>query len=206
MKTKFLITVFLIAMLISACAPAATPVVPTPDVNAARTSAAYTVVAEITLTAAAFTPTSAPPTETPTPEEPTITPTVFVVITNAQGTELSICDKYEWGADVDVNFPDNTEVTPGQQFTKTWRIKNVGACTWGDGYKLVYAGYTVDMKGKGVALPTPVQPGQVDEISVEFTAPNNAGEYVSAWTIQNDKGYTFFGNDNKPVFVKVLVK
>lgn len=205
MKTKTIIAAFFTIFLISACAPA-TPAVPTPDVNVARTSAAYTVVAEFTLTAAAFTPTSAPPTETPIPEEPSATPTVFVVVTNPQGTELSICDKYQWGADVDVNIPDDTQMTPGQAFTKTWRIKNIGSCTWGSGYKLVYAGYTVNLNGKGDAIPAPIQPGQTVDVTVQFTAPNEKGEFVSAWTLQNDKGYTFFGNENKPLYVKILVK
>jgi len=30
----------------------------------------------------------------------------------------------------DVTFPDNTEVPPNTEFTKVWRVKNEGTCTW----------------------------------------------------------------------------
>ncbi|HET6846235.1 MAG TPA: NBR1-Ig-like domain-containing protein, partial [Anaerolineales bacterium] len=38
----------------------------------------------------------------------------------------------------DVSIPDGTTVQPGADFTKTWRLSNVGTCTWTTAYALVF--------------------------------------------------------------------
>jgi len=206
MKLSLTPAILLVMLLVNACAPANTPA-PTPDLNAVRTSAASTVISEFTLTAAAFTPTPSSPTETPAPEfTATATQLPVAQVTNAAGTPIELCDKYSWNdATVDVNIPDNTEMTPGQDFTKTWKIKNTGTCTWGAGYTIIYAGYSDKMSGQPQPLPA-IGPGQEVDISVQFKAPAKAGEYVSAWTLANAKGVSFFGNNNKPFYVKIVVK
>ncbi len=30
----------------------------------------------------------------------------------------------------DVTYPDNTRLNAGEKFTKTWKLQNVGTCTW----------------------------------------------------------------------------
>jgi hypothetical protein len=206
MKIKSAILLLTTALILAACAPA-TPIVPTPDVLAVRTSAAYTVVAEFTLTAAAFTPTPLPPTETPTPEPPTETPTIAYATDPTQvalGTPGQLCDDYSWDdATIDVTILDGTQMTPGQDFVKTWKIKNTGICAWGEGYGLIYAGYTDQMSGTPVPLGTVIQVGQEVDVSVNFKAPTAVGEYLSAWQMVNAKGVPFGG---KPFFVKIVVK
>jgi hypothetical protein len=205
MKIKFIIFVVMAALILAACAPA-TPVVPTPDVQVIRTSAAYTVVAEFTLTAAAITPTPLPPTETPTPQPPTETPTVAFSTDPTQialGTPGQLCDNFSFDpATVDVTILDGTTMTPGQDFVKTWKIKNTGICAWGDGYGLIYAGYADKMSGEPAPLGTLVAVGQEIDVSVNFKAPTKVGEYTSAWQMANAKGIPF----GKAVFVKIVVK
>ncbi len=208
MKLKFFIFVLLSVLILAACAPA-TPIVPTPDVMAVRTSAAYTVVAEFTLTAAAFTPTPMPtetPQPTPTPEPPTATPTIAYATDPTQialGTPGQLCDDYSFDpVTVDVTVLDGTQMTPGQDFVKTWKIKNTGICSWGDGYGLIYAGYSDRMSGAPVPLGTVVQVGQEIDVSVNFKAPTALGEYTSAWQMANAKGQPF----GKAIFVKIVVK
>ena len=205
MKAKYIISVVLATLLLAACAPA-TPIVPTPDVLAIRTSAAYTVVAEFTLTAAANPPTITPepPTATFTAEPPTLTPTISFATDPTQialGTPAGpLCDDYAFGEPVDVTIPDGTAMTPGQEFVKTWKIKNTGICAWGDGYGLVY---TYGDKMSGVPVPVGlVEVGQEVEVSVNFKAPDQIGEYTSAWQMANAKGITF----GKAIFVKIIVK
>lgn len=204
MTTKHLILFLVIMSLAAACAPA-TPVEPTPDVNAIRTSAAYTVVAEFTLTAAAFTPTAQPATETPTLEPPTATEISAFTTDPTQaalGTPAALCDDYSFDPiTVDVTIPDGTPMTANQEFVKTWKIKNTGNCTWGDGYGLVYS-YGERMSGDPVTLSAVVLPGQEVEISVNFKAPGKIGEYTSAWQMANANGITF----GKAVFVKIVVQ
>ena len=201
------VTIIIIAMLIAGCG-SATATEPTPDVAAVRTSAASTVVSQFTLTAAAFTPTPLPPPPDTATLEPTATATEPPVaqVTNAQGTTIALCDKYSWDvATVDVNYPDNSVVAPGQDFIKTWKIKNTGSCTWGEGYKLIYS-YGDKMSGVPQALTAAIAPGQEVDVSVQFTAPNLPGTYFSSWTLQNPKGIPFQGNDGKVLYVQIIVQ
>lgn len=213
MKTRLFFILFLIATLLVACGPsAATPATePTVDIAAIRTSAASTVVSQFTLTAAAFTPTPGAPTQTLTPETPegTATETTLPVaqVTNAEGTTVALCDKYSWDVStVDVNVPDNTVMTPGQDFIKTWKIKNIGSCTWGAGYTMVYSYGDDKMSGQPQPFGAAIEPGQEVEVSVQFTAPDLPGTYTSYWTLQNPKGIAFQGNEGKVLYVQVVVQ
>ena len=212
MRLKLTLSAILFAtMVVTACGSANPPQEqePTPDVAVVRTSAASTVISQFTLTAAVFTPTPSLPAETAatsTDATPEATGTVttptqpLAQVTNAQGTTVALCDSMQFVADV--NVPDNTNMAPGQDFLKTWRVKNTGSCPWGDGYELVYADYADDMDGQPQPITEVVQPGQEVEISVQFTAPNEIGEYLSAWQMQNPAGVTF----EDIIFVKIIVQ
>lgn len=201
---------FMIMLVLSACAPA-TPIEPTPDVNAVRTSAASTVIAEFTLTAAFFTPTPLPlPTETAT-SLPTETPAVLPTIdpTLAALTPDALCDDYDFDpATIDVTIPDGTPMTPGQDFVKTWKIKNTGICTWDTSYKAIFS-YSnppnQQMSAQPIPLAALVAPGQEVDVSVQFTAPTTPGEYLGVWQMVNAKGIPF-GQPGKQLTVKIVVQ
>ncbi len=208
MKTNLIVLILLGAILIAACAPASTPA-PTQDISLIQTAAAQTVIANFTATASSWTATPLPAqTNTPTltlipantvSAPPTATPTLLGGITATP----TLCDALTFDpATVDVNVPDNTQMTAGQQFVKTWRVRNNGSCTWGAGYGLVYAGYSDQMSGKAQALAGAVAPDQEVEVSVQFIAPSKAGQYVSAWEMANASGRVF----PKVIFVKIIVK
>lgn len=202
MKTRMLIVFLIGALGLMSCAPA--PAAPTPDVMVIQTSAAQTVVANFTLTAAAFTPTSPPTTEPPTatvtaPGAPTETATLLPGGVTATPV---LCDALIYdAATIDVNVPDNTEMQIGQEFVKTWLVRNNGSCTWGAGYKLVFSSGD---QLSGVAQPfnAVVAPGQEVEVSVNFKAPTAAGVYVSSWQMANANGTPF----PRTFYVKIIVK
>ncbi|MBC7877132.1 MAG: hypothetical protein H7Y59_08190 [Anaerolineales bacterium] len=193
MKTKLPIMALTSILILAACAPA-TPIEPTPDVLAIRTSAAYTVVAEFTLTASAFTPTALPPTETPIPELPTETATLAFATDPTQialGTPGAPCNDLSIDNNtVDVTILDGTQMTPGQEFVKTWKIKNTGICTWGEGYGLLYL-YGERMNGQPIPLSVVVEVGQEVEVSVTLKAPDQVGSYISAWQMATASGVPF---------------
>jgi hypothetical protein len=107
----------------------------------------------------------------------------------------------------DVTIPDNTYVSPGQSFVKTWRLRNTGTCTWNAGYALVFAdGHR--MGGlSSVPLRGSVGPGETVDLSVTLTAPASDGAYEGRWQLRNADGAFFgSGSDAKDVFwVRVIV-
>lgn len=206
MTYKTTISALFIALLVAACGGQATPSEPTPDVAAVRTSAASTVVSQFTLTAAVFTPTipaAAVPSDTPAPTEESATQETPQPVTAATGTEEGLCDLLGYDiTTIDVNIPDNTPMTPGQDFIKTWRVKNVGTCAWGAGYALGFTGTGTKMDGQFIAFTEVIQPGQEVEVSVQFKAPTEAGTYVSTWTMKNPRGVAF----PEAIYVKIVVQ
>lgn len=196
---RIIFFVVVLALLTAACAPKETPA-PTPNIPAIQTAAAQTVIAEISATSAAaasLTPLATPTaeqTEPPAEESPTATMTVTVSIGFTPvivGTPLGLCDDSAYDPNtVDVNVPDDTVMTPGQEFLKTWRIRNTGTCTWGAGYSVVFA-YGERMNGVPAAIPIPVVPNQEVEVSVQFKAPTKAGQYSSTWRMANARGSAF---------------
>ena len=230
MKIKFCAVIWIGALLLISCAPANAPTpAPTLDMAFVKTAAAQTVVANFTLTAVAAAPTATPTSlDTPTSPAttaatPTLMPTTPATSTavptqagHPGATQVVLCDEYSWDdTTVDVNIPDNTQMTPGQSFVKTWKIKNSGTCTWNTGYKIIYAGYQNMMSGQPQPLPLPVSPGQEIQFSVSFVAPTQPGSYLSAWTLDNGNGtaYSHFYGSNiqgtvhaRPLYVKIVVK
>ncbi len=199
MTSRFVFVLTAAFVVLTACAPVA-PSAPTPDVDAIKTSVAQTVVAEFTLTAAGVTSTPIPSSDTPTPQF-SATGTLAGSATPI-GTLQGCVDDANYGDPLDVNIPDNTEMTLGQSFIKTWTIKNTGSCPWRTGYTVVYGYGDGQLGGVAQPLAAEVQPGQESEISVNFKAPAKAGTYTSYWRMSSPNGGPF----GKFFSVKIIVK
>ena len=143
-----------------------------------------------------FTPT-ATKTPTPTVTGPTKTPTPT--------SSVSTCDRVSFVADVSV--PDGMNFNPGTTFTKTWRLKNVGTCTWSTAYTLVFVSGDKLGGPDASALPQAVAPGQTIDISVPLTAPAATGTYRGYWQFKNAAGALFGigANFDKPWWVDIRV-
>jgi hypothetical protein len=180
---KKTLLLLLVVVLLAACTPSQ-PVEPTPtpvDVSAIQTSVVQTVVAGVTETIEALPPT---PTDTPLPPTATLSPTPEFTLTPT----VNICDDSDFVADISV--PDNTVMAPGQEFVKTWKVKNTGSCNWTRGYTIVPA-YGEKMSGVATALSAEVLSNQEVEISVILKAPQTPGTYSGYWRLQNNNGYAF---------------
>ena len=86
---------------------------------------------------------------------------------------------------------DLTYVAPGAAFTKTWTLKNVGTCTWGAGYSLVFD--SGDQMGGPDTTPitASVPPNALYTFTVNLTAPTAAGQYQGFWKIASPQGVRF---------------
>ena len=90
----------------------------------------------------------------------------------------------------DVTIPDRTVLSPRQEFTKTWRVRNGGTTTWSAGYELVFV--DGDRMSGAVSIPLPeAVPGSTIEMSAALVAPNLPGEYRGYWQARNPAGDLF---------------
>jgi hypothetical protein len=106
------------------------------------------------------------------------------------GPITSICDRGSFVGDVTI--PDGTTLAAGQAFTKTFRIRNVGTCTWTTSYAMVFvAGDLLGAPSTAIGLSSSVAPGQTMDFSINMVAPTISGHYRSYWRFRNASGQQF---------------
>lgn len=133
------------------------------------------------------------------------TPTVAAIMQSG-----NVMDKSSTGATTpcdgsayvdDVSVPDGTVFAPGEVFTKTWKLKNTGTCTWNKFYAITFSGGD-DMFGATTTLRRAIPPNGTGNVSLELTAPGTEGTYTSYWVMTNGSGAPF-GN---VFYVQIVVK
>ncbi|MBQ4512104.1 MAG: hypothetical protein II969_03860, partial [Anaerolineaceae bacterium] len=91
----------------------------------------------------------------------------------------------------DVTVPDGMVFDPGESFTKVWRLKNTGTCTWNRSYRVVSSGL-FHMGGSQYAYLTGnVEPGETVDISMDLTAPVVYGDFKSEYLLVDGNGNRF---------------
>ncbi len=90
----------------------------------------------------------------------------------------------------DVTVPDNSVVAPGQSFTKTWRIRNRGTCTWDGGYTLGFVSGQAMTTQASVPVPA-TAPGATADVSIPMTAPTTTGKVQGFWQLRSPNGVRF---------------
>ena len=131
---------------------------------------------------------------------------VPAAVTHSDASARATCDWAQFVSDVTV--PDGTIFQPGATFTKTWRLKNIGTCTWTTAYSMVFVSGTQMGSTTSVSMPSTVAPGQTVDVSVPMTAPNAAGNYIGYWKFKNPSG-ALFGIGyyaSNPWWVQITVK
>lgn len=181
--------------------------------NAIFTAAARTVEAQLTQYALLVTATPAPATPLPTAANALTSEIIIATAIPASetlaptGSDSALCDAARFVADI--TAPDGTPFTPGATFTKTWRLKNTGSCSWSASYALVFD--SGEAMGGPASLPLPgaVAPGQEIDLSVPLTAPAKTGTYRGYWRLRNAAGEMLpieKGYNGRSFFVEIQVK
>ncbi|MCJ7583876.1 MAG: NBR1-Ig-like domain-containing protein, partial [Anaerolineales bacterium] len=111
------------------------------------------------------------------------------VVGSRPAAAVTRCDWAQFVADITV--PDGTNFAPGAAFTKTWRLKNIGTCTWTTSYALVFVSGSQMGAPSVVNLPTSVAPGGTVDVSANMTAPAVNGHYRGYWQLRNASGVLF---------------
>jgi hypothetical protein len=106
----------------------------------------------------------------------------------------------------DVTIPDKTEILPGQEFIKTWRLQNAGTCTWTDKYVLIFVSGEQMNGNSPLPLSGSTAPGSTLDVAITLKAPGTTGTYQGNWELRDPNGIIFgSGNASTDPFY-VLIK
>lgn len=181
---------------LSACGPSEADTQAT--AAAIQTGAAETVNAQFTLNAQ-LTPSAThtvQPSNTPEATQTPASSPIASATTGGGATGGNQGATAGGGCDVmgfvsDVTIPDGEDITAGATFTKTWRLKNNGTCTWSTSYNVAFNNGTQMGGPTTQALTASVAPGATVDISISLTAPAANGSYTGAWNLRNAAGENF---------------
>jgi len=117
-----------------------------------------------------------------------VTPTAEVASAGEQASEDCLDARYA----ADVTVPDNTQLDNGEEFAKTWRVRNAGTCAWPEDTVLAFS------SGEQMGAPDSVEVGSLDagaqvEVTVNMKAPDEPARYTGVWQMKTGDG--FFGGN-----------
>lgn len=197
-----LASVLLLLLFLTACLPSTSAEVPTPAISTpvivVPTSAAVVTIAATV---------EASPTATVPATEPAVIPTATTASHQTAATPIAAACTDAATFVADVTIPDNTHYLPESLFTKTWRVKNIGTCTWDKSYAIAFKnGDRIGAAYDAYALTGTIAPGASVDISIKMQTPQTAGTYQGNWELRNAKGTRFgVGQNNTPLWVKIIV-
>jgi hypothetical protein len=215
-KIEIPVSILLIALVISSCMPTAStlPVIPTATVPQAvvnpptqtsqpatntPTQMSQPDTATPTFTTVPNTATAKVITLTPTQEQPQAATVIPASATPTQKVSSPGCNKAGFVSDITV--PNGTIVAVTQVFTKTWRLINLGTCSWTPDYQVVLMQGDQPSGYGSFNLGVNVAPGHTVDISLQLTAPSDAGIIGGSYRLQSPDGVVFgVGQDGNSSF------
>ena len=150
-------------------------------------------------------PTPLPSTETPTSSNPPTAAPASPTAEAATATSAGSSACTDAAAFVsDVTIPDYTHFDAKETFTKTWRIKNSGTCSWTSGYTAVYS--SGDHLSTSTTIPlSATAPNATVDISANMTAPSADGKYKIFYQIHNAAGQPIPVDDGDTIWAIITV-
>src|SRR5687767_4749286 len=149
------------------------------------------------------------PTDTPSPSTPDVSTTttpgtpVGTEMTTAAGAPSGGTCQDSALMIADVTVPDDTQMSPGQTFTKTWRFMNNGKCNW-SGYSIAFV--AGDRMASPDTAPVPeAEPGATVDVSVELSAPSADGSYTGFYELRKANGETLPIGIESTFWVRILI-
>jgi len=87
----------------------------------------------------------------------------------------------------DVTIPDNTQFEAGEEFEKTWRVRNSGTCAWPEDTVIAFVSDSQMGAPESVEVGA-LDPGAQTEITVKMVAPAEDGRYSGVWRMKSTDG------------------
>ena len=208
-KFSIIVSIFMIlSITLTACGLPAPTRAAGMDENAINTAVAQTLAANGQPESATRTP---KPADTLAPTaEPSLTPQPLATLAPLPSATPTSdeCNHAKFVENGDITIPDGSILAPDTLFIKTWRVTNIGTCTWNTNYAVVFSGG--DQMGAPVAtnLPAPVAPGATVDLSVQMKSPSADGNYAGNYMLRSDGGIVFGTGASRmaPIYVSITVK
>lgn len=143
---------------------------------------------------------------TPTsPPRPTVVTVVVTPLPTWTSPPVTPCNRASFVQDVTI--PDGTILPPSTRFTKIWRVRNTGSCTWDTRYALTFFNGTAMTDTRFVPMPRTVPPGAEVDLGVEMRSPSAPGTFQSNWLLQDPAGVRFGigSSGTNPLFARIRV-
>ncbi len=88
----------------------------------------------------------------------------------------------------DVSVPDGTRFDNNKDFTKTWKVRNTGACAWSADTELAF------VSGSQLGAPSTLKVGALEvgkdiEIGVSMKTTDKDGNFTGVWQLRNKDGF-----------------
>jgi len=185
MKRLTVIAILAAALLLAACN------LPRGTAPTAALAPEEIIATAVQATAAAMRPAFTDTPVPPTPVTPTLhPPTPTLLPTNTPTATPLPCNRAEFVTDVTI--PDGEDITIFDTFTKTWRLRNVGTCTWTSDYRVVFDhGDQMLAPNSAPITSGSVAPGATVDVSVPMEAPGTPGTYKGYWKLRGADGVLF---------------
>ena len=90
----------------------------------------------------------------------------------------------------DVTVPDGTKIPRDSEFEKTWRVYNIGTCTWTKDYFLKYKD-GASLGVQRIPVVEEVRPGSDYEFTAVFKTPSETGMTRTSWQMMTPEGKSF---------------
>ena len=149
---------------------------------------------------------------TPLPVSASVSPGLSTPTGSVQADQVETtaepCDRASAGKpSIDVSVPDGARFTPGEPFSKVWRLVNTGSCTWTQGYSVVWFSGESFSSIRSQVFSVDVPTGHSADITVDMVAPDVPGIHQSNWKLSAPNG-SLFGigpNADAPFWVRIEV-
>ncbi len=183
-------SLLLVSLILAACSGFPAPQNEQSNQAINPTETATILAAETVLATPTATPTKSPtPTDRPSD---TMMPTSTDLPTSTpvpDPTDVACLNRAELIRHLSVS--DGTILFPGLFFTKAWRIKNTGTCTWTTDYMFVFE-KGADFKSPiETAITQDVKPGETVDIQVFLMTPYEPDTYQAYWMLRDPTGNSF---------------
>lgn len=199
MNKKLFVIASVSALLFTACGTQS----PTPAAVPTSSEAPIVATTEVPVGTAATDVSISVSTEVATTETSATQPTTTATLGTPAPTNPPDCTNSASFV-TDVTIPDNSNLTGGSTFTKTWRISNTGTCVWGPGYTLTH--YSDERMGAPDSISLGITPGgQTADISVDLVASNSVGTHRGNFVIKNPAGLIMQVDDDSRLWVIINV-